>query len=142
MLIANIYGRLGADPVARTTKAGKDMATVSVAVDVAPWNADAGATLWVSVLGFGTTAEAMLRAEKGQMLAAVGKLSRGSYTTAAGEVREQWSLMADSVVTAKSAKPTGGRRAAPTQADRPKPGGSDRGFSEREPPPFDDDLPF
>jgi single-stranded DNA-binding protein len=33
-LIANLYGRLGGDPVTRTTKSGKDMTTVHVAVDV------------------------------------------------------------------------------------------------------------
>jgi len=141
MLITSLYGRLGADPVARTTKGGKAMTTVSVAVDVAPWNADEPATLWVSVLAFGTQAEALLRASKGQMLAAMGKLTRGAYTTGTGEVREQWSLLADSIVTSKSAKPTGGRRPTPA-GDRQPPYRHGGEPSEREPPPFDDELPF
>ncbi|WP_295581037.1 single-stranded DNA-binding protein [uncultured Lamprocystis sp.] len=45
-LIANLYGRLGGDPVARTTKSGKDMTTVQVAVDVTPRDAAAPETLW------------------------------------------------------------------------------------------------
>jgi single-strand DNA-binding protein len=107
VLIANLYGRLGQDPVERLTNTGKLMATCSVAVDVAGHAAEP-ATLWVSVLAFGQVAEALLRAEKGQMLAAMGRLSRGEYTSKTGEVREQWTLVAESVVTAKSARP--GRR--------------------------------
>jgi single-strand DNA-binding protein len=110
VLIASIYGRLGADPVERTTKAGNSMVTVSVAVDVAGKDAEP-ATLWVSILAFGNVAEALLRAEQGQMLAAMGKLTRGEYTNKAGEVREQWTMLAESVVTAKSARPSGPRRA-------------------------------
>jgi single-strand DNA-binding protein len=106
MLIASIYARVGQDPVARTTKSGHPMTTASVAVDVAGKDAEPS-TLWVSILAFGAAAEALLRASKGEMVAAVGKLSRGSYTTAAGEPREQWTMLADSVVTAKSAKPAG-----------------------------------
>lgn len=61
MLIANVYGRLAADPIARTTKAGKPMTTASVAVDVSGRD-ETGETLWVSILAFGTQADALLHA--------------------------------------------------------------------------------
>lgn len=152
MLIANLYGRLGQDPVARQTKAGGAMATASVVVDVTARNSEEPASQWFNLLAFGAAADELLRAQKGQMIAALGKLTRGEYTTKAGEVREQWSLMADSVVTVKFAKPTGGRRAAPGPASArgpvpgrdngPQPSGKDSGYTDRDPPPFDDDLPF
>lgn len=121
MLIASIYARLAADPVARTTKTGKPMTTASVAVDVSGRDAT-GETLWVSVLAFGTQADALLRAGKGQMVAAMGRLSRGSYTAKDGARREQWTLLAESVVTARSARPIGRRQAANTKARSGGPG--------------------
>lgn len=114
MLIGNLYGRIGQAPQARQTKAGKPMTTATIAVDVTGQGEPE--TLWVSILAFGQQAEALLRAEKGQMLAAIGKLTRGSYTTPDGEVREQWALLAESIVTATAAR-SGPRRTA--QGDRP-----------------------
>ena len=118
MLIASIYGRAGSDPVARQTKAGKPMTTVPVAVDVAGKDAEPR-TMWVSVLAFGGQAEVLLRASKGQMLAAMGRLSRAEYTTQAGETREQWTMLAESAVTAKSARP-GGPRKDPAARSAPR----------------------
>lgn len=139
MLIANIYGRIGADPVARTTKAGNAMTTCSVAVDVTAKDAEP-TTLWVSILAFGGAAEDLLGARKGQMMAAMGRLSRGQYTTAAGEVRENWTLLADSVVSAASAKPSS-HKAGNTQS---RPPDRQRAASRRfqEPAPFDDPIGF
>lgn len=110
MLIANVYGRLGNDPVARTTKDGKAMATCSMAVDITPHNAEEQETLWVSVLTFGQVAETLLRAEKGQMVAAIGRMTKGQYTAKTGEIKEQWTLLAESVITAKTARPQGNAR--------------------------------
>jgi len=141
-MIASVYGRLGTDPVARQSKAGKDMATASLVVDLTGYNAEEPASQWFNVLAFGTAAEALLRGGKGEMCGCIGRVTRGTYTTAAGEVREQWSLLADSVVTAKSAKPSG--RARP-QGEAPSRGAArpqDRGApTERTPPPFDDAIP-
>jgi single-strand DNA-binding protein len=105
-MVANVYGRVGNDPVSRTTKAGAAMATCSVAVDVAGKDAEPQ-TQWVNLLAFGYQADALLRASKGEMLAAIGKMSRGSYTAKDGTEKEQWTLLADSIIVAKSARPTG-----------------------------------
>ena len=52
MIQASIYGRLGADPVERETRAGKVMVTVSLAVNAG--RPDAGdETVWVSLVAFG-----------------------------------------------------------------------------------------
>jgi len=138
-LIANLYGRLGGDPVARTTKSGKDMTTVQVAVDVTPRDAAAPETLWVGLLAFGVAAQTLQRAQKGQMVAALGRMTRGIYTPVDGEPRESWAMLCDSLVVTTSAKPAGGRRAKGQ-------GESARGPAspvESEPAPFyDDDIPF
>lgn len=66
------------------------------------------------------------------MVTAMGRLSRGGYTAKDGTQREQWSLLADSVVTARSARPNGPRRDSGTRA------------APRDPhtPDFDDPIPF
>lgn len=136
MLIANLYGRLGQDPTERHTKSGGAMATASVVVDVSSYNAEEPASQWFNVLAFGTAAEELLRASKGQMVACIGKLTRGEYTAKTGEVREQWSLVADSVVCAKSAKPTGKAR---PQGQQPRPQNDSRRNTGA---PFDDQIDF
>ncbi len=128
MLIGNLYGRLGADPVARQTKNGHAMATASVAVDVTAWQAEEADTLWVSVLCFGTQAEGLLRARKGEMVVAIGKLTRRDYTHPdTGEVRENWTLLAESLVTTTSARPPGGGRQK-KRHDPGEEGATDRRF--------------
>ena len=123
MLIGNIYGRLSADPTEKTTRTGKPMALASVAVDVTGQRTEDGdaETLWVSLMAFGHQCEALLRAEKGQMVAAIGKLTRGHYTGKDGTERESWTLLAESVVTAKSARPGARKRQDPPPPDRRAP---------------------
>ena len=108
-IVASVYGRLSADPVERQTKTGKPMTTASLAVDAAGKDA-APETLWISVLGFGAASDALLRASKGHCIAVMGRLTRGYYTTAAGETREQWTLIADNALVPASARPGGQRR--------------------------------
>ena len=110
MIYASIHGRLGADPVASETKAGKLMVRASIAVDVTPNNAETDESLWVTILAFGTAAEALERAAKGEMVTAQGRLTRGQYDPGEGTTRESWTLIADGVVTARSARPTGKKR--------------------------------
>jgi single-strand DNA-binding protein len=45
------------------------------------------------------------------MVAAMGRIHWGEYKSRIGELRESWTLLADSIVTAKSAKPGAARRA-------------------------------
>ena len=112
MIYASIHGRLGADPTATTTKNDKPMTRASIAVDVTGHAAEDAETLWVSILAFGTAAEALDRAAKGEMVTAQGHITRGHYTAKDGQLRESWTLLADAVLTARSARPTGKRRAA------------------------------
>lgn len=100
-MVASIHGRIGQDPVERTTKSGSAMTTASVAVDVAGRD---------------------------------------------GIERDSWTMLADSVLTAASARPTGGKR----RADGPAPGPArtdqrhlEASVRVQSPShPFDDELPF
>ena len=111
-IYASIHGRLGNDPVASETKAGKPMARASAAVDITGHAAEEPETLWLTILAFGTAAEALDRAAKGEMVTAQGRVSRGHYTGKDGQLRESWTLLADAVLTARSARPSGKRRKA------------------------------
>lgn len=140
-MVASIHGRIGQDPVERTTKSGTAMTTASVAVDVAGRDAEPS-TLWVSILAFGTVSETLLRASKGQMVSAMGRLTRGAYTGRDGIERESWTMLADSVLTAASARPTGGAKRKSREAgmaDTARRYEADRQFQDR---PFDDELSF
>ena len=112
MIYASIHGRLGSDPVASMTKNHKPMVRASIAVDVAGYNTEGDESLWVSVLAFGTVADALDRAAKGEMVTAQGRMTRGKYTGKDGTERESWTLIADAVLTARSARPSGKKRAA------------------------------
>lgn len=100
MIKAAVYGRLGADPVERKTRNGKDMATASLAVNVARYDEDED-TLWVSVAAFGKSADVLLRHVKGDLVAVMGQLTRRRYADRNGEEKEGWSLTVDAIVSAR-----------------------------------------
>ncbi len=112
MITASIHGRIGQDPVTSQTKTGKPMCRCSVAVDVTGHNASDEESVWVSVMAFNRVADDLARSRKGESLSAMGKLTRSHYIGKDGTERESWSLLADAVITTKSARPPG-RKAAP-----------------------------
>jgi single stranded DNA-binding protein len=144
---ATMYGRLAFDPAPRTTRSGAAMTTARLAVDVTPKNAQEQQTWWVDLLAFGGHAEALGALPKGAMVSAMGRLSRGSYTAKNGETREQWTLVADSLLSAETPRPKAGTKAngqePPARQDRAQQASMDFQRPEiPDPPPFDDDIPF
>ena len=131
MIRASAYGRLGGDPVERETRNGNAMATASLAVNVARASADED-TAWFSLAAFGKTGEALLRHQKGDLLAAMGPLTRRRYTDRNGVDREGWSLTCEQVVSARTARPVGTRKRKDTTDDQ----------SPATDPPLDDEIPF
>ncbi len=107
MIRASIYGRAGRDPQTSQTKTEKLMCSLPLAVDIAREREEG--TLWISVLAFGRLAEALQRHTQGDLIAAMGKLSRSSYTTGDGTIKESWTLVADSICSAKTVRPGGGK---------------------------------
>ena len=118
MITAAVYGRLGADPVERLTKNSKAMTTATVAVDAARHGADAD-TVWFGLVAFGRAAEALARHVKGDLLAVMGPLHRTRFTGRDGQERQAWSLTAESVVSARTVRPSGGRKRAETMKAAP-----------------------
>lgn len=130
---AAIYGRLAFDPRSLTTSTGKPMASARVAVDVS--GKDGEETLWLDLLAFGAQAEILVRHAKGDMVSGTGRLTKGRYRSHGGDEREQWTLIADSLVSARTVRPLGRRvekdtRSASFAAQAPADGG------------FDDAIPF
>jgi len=133
-ITATLYGRAAFDPRQHVTKANKPMTTCRLAVDATGHNAEDQQTVWFDVLAFGRNAEALAAVEKGQMLSAMGRVTKSVYRAQDGSEREQLTLLADAIVTARSGRP-GGRR----QRDD-GPGRYD--VSRRPQAPFDDEVAF
>lgn len=161
------YGRIGRDPRDIPTRTGTAMAAVSLAVEVPCRNeGDDGATLWLDVLGFGSVATEPMRHAKGDSVSVSGRLALNRYQANDGSERESWQCIADSVISARTVRPKGGRRKG-DGAGETRSGGGGRGGathdqrtvwpasgpngprdpdppprSDADPVPFDDDLPF
>jgi single-strand DNA-binding protein len=128
------YGRLGQDPREIATSTGKAMAVASIAVTL-PDRQGEEHTQWLGIIAFGKVAETLLRHVKGDMISASGRAQHNAYTTSNGETREQIQIVADTVLSAKTVRPSGGRRKSETTgngAHRPADDGA----------PFDDAIPF
>jgi single-strand DNA-binding protein len=104
MIQASIYGRLGKEPQARQTKSGNDMALSSIAVDATPYNADKPSTVWFNVVAFGKAAELLTKHDKGDMVALSGKVTQSRWAGQDGITRESLSIMADTILSARTAR--------------------------------------
>ena len=107
------YGRLGRDPRTPKTRTGKPMTTASPSVHVKArerWADDAEATSWLGVVAFGRVAEGLDCRRSGVQLSASGRLQLSRYKATDGTTRKGWQCVADAVVSARSARPGGGKR--------------------------------
>ena len=119
------YGRLGRAPRQHETGSGKPMTTASMAVTVEARERGADtseSTLWLSLVAFGRQADDLARHDAGDPVSASGRLQLSRYTTGEGEARESWQLVLDSLVSARTVRPKGGRRSG--SGDAPASGGA------------------
>ncbi|WP_095201277.1 single-stranded DNA-binding protein [Mesorhizobium carmichaelinearum] len=107
MMQASAYGRLAQDPRSIATKSGKSMAVASIAVAIDDHDAP---PLWVGVIAFGRVAEDLLRHAKGDLISVSGRVQRSTWTAPTGEKREQLQIVADSLISSRSVRPTGGAK--------------------------------
>lgn len=98
-----VHGRLGAGPTPRETPERQRHGVARQGEDEA--------TEWFSLAAFGRTAEDLLRHQKGNLLAVMGALHGRRFTGGNGQEREQWALTADAIVSARTVRPSGGRKA-------------------------------
>ena len=66
--------------------------------------------MWLQVIAFGKLAEILERQKQGEMINIAGNCQLSKYTTNAGEVRENVSVIIDSLVSARTTRPGGGKR--------------------------------
>ena len=100
------YGRLGADPVERRSQSGKMWATASLAVQLG----DDDSATWLGIVAFGKAAETLCRHGKGDLISVAGRLQVSRWTGKDGNAREQLQLVADTVISARTVRPSGGKK--------------------------------
>jgi single-stranded DNA-binding protein len=101
-----VYGRLGRAPRQIDTK-GQPMVVTTLAAKLSK---DSDTPTWFSVAAFGRQGEDLLRHEQGDLVAVSGRLQLREYETREGEQRSELSVTADSIVSARTVRPGGGRR--------------------------------
>ena len=103
MIRAAIHGRLGGDPIRRETRAGREMVTASAAVDVAK-PGEEPVSEWISIVAFGAVAELLAQHAKGDVISAMGSMTRSTFTGRDGQERTSWSLLAELVLSARTVR--------------------------------------
>ncbi|EAT4590601.1 single-stranded DNA-binding protein [Salmonella enterica] len=144
------YGRLVADPQTKTTSKGANMTMTRMAVSL-PCSAaqDGQATLWLGVLAFGKQADALAKHTKGDLVSVSGTMQINQWTGQDGGTQSGYTVIADSVISARTARP-GGRRGQQGQATQALQHAKQQtATSQSAPPPAndipdfeDDDIPF
>ncbi|HAF4709410.1 TPA: single-stranded DNA-binding protein [Salmonella enterica] len=135
------HGRLVADPQTKTTSKGTNMAFARMAVSL-PCSAsqDGQATLWLGVTAFSKQADALAKHQKGDLVSVSGQLQINQWTGQDGGTHSGYAMVADSVISARTVRPGGGRsqqksgsNPPPAQQQTAAPQGGE---------PFPDDIPF
>src|SRR5262245_22473168 len=93
-LIILATGTLTADPVRRTSGAGKDFATAIMRV---PVNGDEA--ILVSCIAFGATAQVLLAHAKGDSIAVTGRAKLTEWTAKDGAIRHGLSVTVEALLT-------------------------------------------
>ncbi|HHU7835145.1 TPA: single-stranded DNA-binding protein, partial [Escherichia coli] len=68
---------------------------------------DGQATLWLSVIAFGKQADFLAKHHKGDVASVSGTMQVSQWTGQNGETRQGWQVIADSVISARTARPGG-----------------------------------
>ena len=112
MMMMSAHGRLARDPKPVNTHSGKPMttATLAVSLDLRENSETKDGVMWVQVIAFGKLAETLERQKQGEMINVAGNCQLSKYTTNAGEVRENVTVIIDSLISARTTRPGGGKR--------------------------------
>lgn len=110
------YGRIASEVQTKATSSGGNMAFTRLAVALPCRAAESGeTTMWLGVTAFGRQADALGRHQKGDLVSVSGQLQVNQWTGQGGEVQSGYALVADSVVSARTARP-GGKKGQQGQA--------------------------
>lgn len=108
-----VVRRLCRPPEQRTTAAGKPMTTGTIVVDL---GRDAETPEWFSLVAFGTIAEALAKHAKDDMVAISGRLTKWSWKSRDGVQRTGFSVLVDSIQSARTVRPGKAPKAGHEQA--------------------------
>ena len=136
------YGRLVADPQTRTTSNGKHMTMARLAVALPCHTAQNNeATYWLGVVAFGSQADILAKHQKSDMISVAGNMQLNQWSGQDGVQKEQPQVIADSIVSAKTARP-GGRKATSNPQQSGQPQKAAPGWDVYQQQPFDDEAGF
>ena len=151
------YGRLTGDPRAIETQTGNPMTVgrLAVALPCRENGEDGEAAAFFGLVAFGEPAESLARHVKGDTVGAFGRIKINRFTNRDGEAREELSIMADGLVSARTVRPVGGRKneaaatataaalpfEVPATERKPKAVAASRPVTDQD-PITDDDIPF
>ncbi len=131
----NLRGRLGKDPVSRSTASGKNMVTASLAVSLQAKQSNV--VQWFDLVAFGRCADALSQHGKGDAVAVFGTLQLNVWEKD-GTERKDLSVVLDAVLSARRASAALNAPRAKASQTTPAPSGSPPPHDD----PFDDDIPF
>lgn len=103
------------------------------------------ATFWLGVIAFGKQADALAKHRKGDLVSVAGNMQLNQWTGQDGDTQQGYQVIADSVLSARTARPGGiaGQQGQATDAIRrahehQAPTTGYEGFDPA--PPYDDDF--
>ncbi|KFC06142.1 putative single-stranded DNA-binding protein [Trabulsiella guamensis ATCC 49490] len=82
---------------------------------------DGQATFWLCVLAFGKQAEALTKHVKGDIISVAGNMQMSHWTAKDGSRQQGYQILADSVISARTAQPGRKRSQPPEDYDQPPP---------------------
>lgn len=142
------YGRLVAEVQTRTTDKGTQMTMGRLAVPLPCHSTQDGqATFWLGVVAFGKVAEILASHEKGDLISVSGTMQMNQWTGQDKTTQTGYQVVADSVISARTVRPKGGKKnTSPQAGTQPTPPGAWDVYRQPEDedqrPQFDEDLPF
>ncbi|EHI3194103.1 TPA: single-stranded DNA-binding protein [Salmonella enterica subsp. diarizonae serovar 61:r:-] len=135
------YGRIAADIQTKTTSNGNNMAFTRIAVALPCRTAENGeAVMWPGVTAFGKQADALAKHQKGDLVSVSGQLQINQWTGQDGSTHSGYALVADSVISARTVRPGGGK-SKQKSGDNPPPAQHQTG-TPQDGESFSDDIPF
>ena len=112
MMMISAHGRIARDPKNIETASGKSMASTSLAVslDLRTGGETQDGTQWLNLLAFGKVADLLLKHKQADMVNIAGNCQLMKYTTSDGTERENITVIIDSLISARTTRPSGGKR--------------------------------
>lgn len=97
-------GRLAADPTTRKSSKGTDVTAAQMAVSLPCHGAEHQGTMWVYLIAFGKTGEALAKHKKGDLVHVHGSLQMNRYQDKYGQMKEGWQLLTQSIISPRTAR--------------------------------------